>query len=180
MPVPPPKILPRRKAPLLSMPEQHTMPSYTAGGHTGDPRHDPERGKSASGSDGSAKDGVVTRRAGKRREWDGSPTIGLFNNHRDTFSSRYHLTRRGKVKRLGQIMRIANQFDVVHGLTPVKMRLMLEALGPTFVKVGQILSMRSEILPQSRCSPASIRRRSVPHPSRKCIAPRWSPAKTSP
>ena len=76
MPVPPPKILPRRKAPLLSMPEQHTMPSYTAGGHAGDPRHDPERGKSASGSDGSAKDGVVTRRAGKRREWDGSPTIG--------------------------------------------------------------------------------------------------------
>jgi len=133
------------------MPEQHTMPSYTAGGHAGDPRHDPERGKSASGSDGSAKDGVVTRRAGKRREWDGSPTIGLFNNHRDTFSSRYHLTRRGKVKRLGQIMRIANQFDVVHGLTPVKMRLMLEALGPTFVKVGQILSMRSEILPQSFC-----------------------------
>lgn len=151
MPVPPPKILPRRKAPLLSMPEQHTMPSYTAGGHAGDPRHDPERGKSASGSDGSAKDGVVTRRAGKRREWDGSPTVGLFNNHRDTFSSRYHLTRRGKVKRLGQIMRIANQFDVVHGLTPVKMRLMLEALGPTFVKVGQILSMRSEILPQSFC-----------------------------
>ena len=48
-------------------------------------------------------------------------------------------------------MRIANQFDVVHGLTPVKMRLMLEALGPTFVKVGQILSMRSEILPQSFC-----------------------------
>lgn len=151
MPVPPPKILPRRKAPLLSMLEQHTMPSYTAGGHAGDPRHDPERGKSASGSDGSAKDGVVTRRAGRRREWDGSPTIGLFNNHRDTFSSRYHLTRRGKVKRLGQIMRIANQFDVVHGLTPVKMRLMLEALGPTFVKVGQILSMRSEILPQSFC-----------------------------
>ena len=37
MPVPPPKILPRRKAPLLSMPEQHTMPSYTAGGHAGDP-----------------------------------------------------------------------------------------------------------------------------------------------
>lgn len=91
------------------------------------------------------------RRQGNNNSWDNSQTIGLFNNRRDMFSSRYHLTRRGKAKRLAHIMRIANQFDVAHGLTPVKMRLMLEALGPTFVKVGQILSMRSEILPQSFC-----------------------------
>ena len=72
--------------------------------------------------------------------------IGLFGSRRnDAFAARYHLTRRNKLKRLWQIARIANQFDVIHGLTPVKMRLMLEALGPTFVKVGQILSMRSEI-----------------------------------
>ena len=78
--------------------------------------------------------------------------IGLFGSRRnDAFAARYHLTRRNKLKRLWQIARIANQFDVVHGLTPVKMRLMLEALGPTFVKVGQILSMRSEILPQVFC-----------------------------
>ena len=75
----------------------------------------------------------------------------MFGSRRDTFAERYHLTRRGKIKRLAQITSIARQFDVVHGLTPVKMRLMLEALGPTFVKVGQILSMRSEILPQSFC-----------------------------
>ena len=78
-------------------------------------------------------------------------TLELFGSRRDTFAERYHLTRRGKIKRLAQITSIARQFDVVHGLTPVKMRLMLEALGPTFVKVGQILSMRSEILPQSFC-----------------------------
>lgn len=78
-------------------------------------------------------------------------TIGLFSGRRDTFSARYHLTRRGKLKRLAQITRIVEQFDVLHGLTPVKMRLMFEALGPTFVKVGQILSMRSEMLPQSFC-----------------------------
>ena len=78
--------------------------------------------------------------------------IGLFGSRRnDAFAARYHLTRRNKLKRLWQIARIANQFDVIHGLTPVKMRLMLEALGPTFVKVGQILSMRSEILPQAFC-----------------------------
>ncbi len=78
-------------------------------------------------------------------------TIGLFGPRKDSFSQRYHLTRRGKLKRLAQIAQIVNQFDIVHGLTPVKMRLMFEALGPTFVKVGQILSMRSEILPQSFC-----------------------------
>ena len=80
-----------------------------------------------------------------------SETIGLFGSRKDSFSQRYHLTRRGKLKRLAQIAQIGNQFDIVHGLTPVKMRLMFEALGPTFVKVGQILSMRSEILPQSFC-----------------------------
>ena len=77
-------------------------------------------------------------------------TLALFGRRND-FATRYHLTRRGKIKRLGQITRIVEQFDVLHGLTPVKMRLMFEALGPTFVKVGQILSMRSEILPQSFC-----------------------------
>ena len=77
-------------------------------------------------------------------------TLALFGRRND-FATRYHLTRRGKIKRLGQITRIVKQFDVLHGLTPVKMRLMFEALGPTFVKVGQILSMRSEILPQSFC-----------------------------
>ena len=77
-------------------------------------------------------------------------TLALFGRRND-FATRYHLTRRGKIERLGQITRIVEQFDVLHGLTPVKMRLMFEALGPTFVKVGQILSMRSEILPQSFC-----------------------------
>ena len=82
-------------------------------------------------------------------------TLELFGSRRDTFAERYHLTRRGKIKRLAQITSIARQFDVVHGLTPVKMRLMVEALGPTFVKVGQILSMRSEMLPQSFCDELS-------------------------
>ena len=78
-------------------------------------------------------------------------TIGLFGARKKSFSSEYHLTRRSKIKRLHQIGKIAVQFDALKGLTPVKMRLMFEALGPTFVKVGQILSMRSEILPQSFC-----------------------------
>ncbi|KAB8288419.1 ABC transporter [Bifidobacterium ramosum] len=92
-------------------------------------------------------DGTTTN---AQAEWPGE-TLDLFGPRRDAFSERYHLTRRGKIKRLAQIAGIARQFDVAHGLTPVKMRLMFEALGPTFVKVGQILSMRSEMLPQSFC-----------------------------
>ena len=80
-------------------------------------------------------------------------------------STRYHLTRRGAARRLVEIARIANRFDVLHGLTPVKMRLMFEALGPTFVKVGQILSMRSEILPQQFCDElAKLRANADPMP----------------
>ncbi|OZG61956.1 ABC transporter [Bifidobacterium lemurum] len=89
--------------------------------------------------------------AGSESPLPADETIGLFTGRKDTFSERYHLTRRGKLKRLAQITRIVEQFDILHGLTPVKMRLMFEALGPTFVKVGQILSMRSEMLPQSFC-----------------------------
>ena len=75
--------------------------------------------------------------------------------HKRNFSSEYHLTRMSKAKRLKQIGKIALEYDALHGLTPVKMRLMFEALGPTFVKVGQILSMRSEILPESFCAELS-------------------------
>ena len=91
--------------------------------------------------------------------------IGLFSGRKNDFSEKYHLTRRGRLKRLEQIIRIANQFDAIHGLTPVNMRLMFEALGPTFVKVGQILSMRSEILPQPFCDElAKLRANADPMP----------------
>ncbi|WP_300765920.1 AarF/UbiB family protein [uncultured Bifidobacterium sp.] len=92
-------------------------------------------------------------------------TIGLLGGRRQSMSTRYHLTRRGAVRRLVQIAKIANRFDVLHGLTPIKMRLMFEALGPTFVKVGQILSMRSEILPQQFCDElAKLRANADPMP----------------
>ncbi|MFN2188264.1 MAG: AarF/UbiB family protein, partial [Candidatus Promineifilaceae bacterium] len=39
-------------------------------------------------------------------------------------------------------------YELVQLTMPVKFRLMLEELGPTYVKMGQIVSSRSESLPQ--------------------------------
>jgi ubiquinone biosynthesis protein len=116
-------------------------------------------GQRANGDDPQQPEALPLRRPKKTSSTDSDvagvdddvDTIGLFGRRKDSFSQRYHLTRRGKVRRLRQIAGIARHFDVMHGLTPVRLRLMLEALGPTFVKVGQMLSMRSEILPQPFC-----------------------------
>ena len=37
------------------------------------------------------------------------------------------------------------------GIDPEKLRHILEELGPTYVKLGQIMSMRSDLLPESYC-----------------------------
>lgn len=58
-------------------------------------------------------------------------------------------TRKNRNKRVREILGIAKKFKVAKGLTPEAFRLFLEELGPTFVKAGQVLSMRSEILPKS-------------------------------
>lgn len=57
------------------------------------------------------------------------------------------ISKKARRKRLHEIISIARKYKVLRGLTPDKLVAMLEALGPTFVKAGQILSMRSDMLP---------------------------------
>jgi ubiquinone biosynthesis protein len=88
--------------------------------------------------------------SGVQDEEDSAQTIGLFGGH-DWQDEGYHISRASKISRMLEILRIASRYDVWHGLTPLALRQLLEELGPTFVKAGQILSMRSEILPESFC-----------------------------
>ena len=98
-------------------------------------------------------------------------SIGLFGESRRTDAARYGLSRKRRHARLLQIFRIVRKYDVLHGLTPVKFRRMLEELGPTFVKAGQILSMRSEILPERFCKELSKLRSDVdPMPHETVVA----------
>ena len=76
----------------------------------------------------------------------GPQTIGLFGGRG---GEDYSLSRGSRLARIGEIVSIVRRYDIFHGLTPKSLRRMLEELGPTFVKAGQILSMRSEILPES-------------------------------
>ena len=66
-------------------------------------------------------------------------------------TEKYQLTFTGRRRRIAEILRIARKYEVWHDLTPVRLRRMLEELGPMFVKMGQILANRSEILPQRYC-----------------------------
>lgn len=62
------------------------------------------------------------------------------------------VTRKEKQQRAFKILKVINKHKLTKdGLTPTKLRLLLEDLGPTFVKLGQILSKRNELLPKNYC-----------------------------
>ena len=54
-------------------------------------------------------------------------------------------------RRLKEILHVLKKHHLTSGLTPVKLREILEDLGPTYVKLGQIMSMRSDMLPEIYC-----------------------------
>ena len=116
--------------------------------------------RSAEIGTGSGTTGVedgVDEDAARLRSWYASvtgvpptreETIGLLGRRTQADIG---LSRRERTQRVFKILSIVRKYDILHGLTPTTMRQMLEELGPTFVKAGQILSMRSEILPESFC-----------------------------
>ena len=46
---------------------------------------------------------------------------------------------------------VLKKYKITQGLTPEKLRLILQELGPTYTKLGQIMSLHSDILPKEYC-----------------------------
>ena len=63
----------------------------------------------------------------------------------------FGLNRKSRNKRLREIIALVRKYKMLDGITPGHFRDMLVDLGPSFVKIGQMLSLRSEILPQAYC-----------------------------
>ncbi len=48
--------------------------------------------------------------------------------------------------RLREILSIIRKHNIITGITPEKLRSILEDLGPTYIKMGQIMSMQTDTL----------------------------------
>ena len=58
------------------------------------------------------------------------------------------ITEKGYGSRLKEMTAVLKKHKIMQGLTPEKLRLILEELGPTYIKLGQIMSLHSDILPE--------------------------------
>ena len=54
--------------------------------------------------------------------------------------------------RLMEIIGVLQKHNAIRGITPEKLRQIVEDLGPTFVKLGQMLSLRADLLPPARAA----------------------------
>ncbi len=53
--------------------------------------------------------------------------------------------------RFKEIRAVLAKNNITRGISPEKLRIILEELGPTYIKLGQLMSMHSDILPKRYC-----------------------------
>ena len=67
----------------------------------------------------------------------------------------FGLSHKVRTRRIREIVLLMRKHHVMDGLSPTELRDILVDLGPSFIKIGQMLSLRSEILPQAYCDALS-------------------------
>ena len=64
---------------------------------------------------------------------------------------KFGFSLKSRTQRLAEITKILGRHHFLRGFSPEEFRSMLEELGPSFVKIGQTLSTRSDTLPKVYC-----------------------------
>ena len=79
--------------------------------------------------------------------------------------------------RFKEILEILRKHEVRKGISPQETVALLEDLGPTFVKMGQIVSTHPDMIPAEYCEALGSLRTNVPPrctaPSFRTPRPRW-------
>jgi ubiquinone biosynthesis protein len=68
---------------------------------------------------------------------------------------------KSNASRLFEMARVLRRIGIIRGVTPDKLKSILEELGPTYVKLGQLMSMRTDILPKEYCAALALLRTDV-------------------
>ena len=64
-------------------------------------------------------------------------------------------------ERLFELVRIIKKYNLINNATPEGLRLAIEEAGPTFIKLGQILASRDDVIPKNYCDELSHLRNQV-------------------
>ena len=76
-----------------------------------------------------------------------APTGEAADNTADRAAGAADKAKMDNRPRLREITAVLRRHQITRGVTPEKLRAILEELGPTYVKLGQIMSLHSDVLP---------------------------------
>ena len=85
------------------------------------------------------------------KEIPAAPTGEAADNTADRAAGAADKAKMDNRPRLREITAVLRRHQITRGVTPEKLRAILEELGPTYVKLGQIMSLHSDVLPQRYC-----------------------------